>query len=102
MENTVRNGFLDDCPTYTVEHLVNNYFESPEWESFIADDGNFYVNVSGGFIYDNEPANALLQFYVEGDRFEVNAFEINRTPQSDFLVFSLIADMCDESLYFEE
>jgi hypothetical protein len=93
-ESTVKNGAFDACNNSTVSHLIEKYFDNPKWESFVADDGNTYVNVIGGITYDGKPVKALLQFYVDGDRFEIYSFKINNIAQNDYMVMTLITDMC--------
>lgn len=94
-ESTVRNGSLTICDEHTVEELIDNFFENPKWESFVGDDGELYVNIEGGITSDGEPVKALLQFIVEDDEFEVNAFEIDGDPQNDLMVLSLLNKMCE-------
>ncbi len=98
MEKTVKEGHFDACKKATVEKLIENYFADPKWESFIADDGKYHINVTGKITFNNKPAKALLQFYIyeDDERWEVNAFEINGKPQQDLMVVELIEDMCNE------
>ncbi len=92
--NIVRYGALDACPTSTLDELANATLSEPEWESLIADDGYAYVNLSGGVTYGGLPAQALLQFRVEGDDFFFNAIEINGVPQNQFIANELIDLLC--------
>ena len=94
-ESTVRNGNLTLCDEHTVEELVDEFFDKPKWQSFVGEDGELYVNIEGGITYYGEPVKALLQFIVEDDEFEVNAFEIDGDPQNDLMVLSLLNKMCE-------
>ena len=66
--------------------------------SFVATDGEDYVNIEGKITYYEKPVDMLLQFKVDTnrDRFEVNAFEINEIPQNIFMQNALLENMCDE------
>ena len=96
MDNTIKKGFFDACQEYNVETLVNSFFANPEWESFVSpDDDKYHLNASGQITYDNKPANALIQFEMDGnDSWEINAFEINGEAQNDFMAAELINKMC--------
>jgi|TARA_B110000116_G_scaffold30546_1_gene22864 hypothetical protein len=95
--DTVKYGYLDDCPDYTMEELVESYFDNPKWESFIADDGRNYVNVTGGLTLYDEPVQALLQFKIRDDLFMVKVFEIEGETMTDGDLFELLSNMCVEA-----
>ena len=95
--DTVKYGYLDDCPDYTMEELVESYFDNPKWESFIADDGRNYVNVTGGLTLYDEPVQALLQFKIRDDLFMVKVFEIEGETMTDWDLIELLSNMCDEA-----
>jgi hypothetical protein len=98
MENIVKEGYFYSCPDVKVEELFENYFENTKWESFIADDGTYCINVTGNIMYNNSPASALVQFMVfDDDSWEIYAFEINKQTQDESMVLSLITDMCPTS-----
>ena len=95
--DTVKYGYLDDCPDYTMEELVESYFDNPKWESFIADDGRNYVNVTGGLTLYDEPVQALLQFKIRDDLFMVKVFEIEGETMTDGDLFEVLSNMCVEA-----
>ena len=95
--DTVKYGYLDDCPDYTMEELVESYFDNPKWESFIADDGRNYVNVTGGLTLYDEPVQALLQFKIRDDLFMVKVLEIEGETMTDDDLFELLSNMCVEA-----
>jgi hypothetical protein len=80
-----------------MEELVESYFDNPKWESFIADDGRNYVNVTGGLTLYDEPVQALLQFKIRDDLFMVKVFEIEGETMTDGDLFELLSNMCVEA-----
>ena len=97
-EDIVKEGYFDLCEETTVEVLVQNFFANPSWDSFFAEDGYYYINVTGNILYDNAAAFSLVQFSVYEDQsWEINAFEIDGQPQDDYMVIELINLMCQES-----
>jgi hypothetical protein len=99
MDDTIKKGYFDSCRKYNVETLINGFFANPKWESFISpDDDKYHLNVSGQIMYDNAPANAIVQFEIHDDeRWQINAFEINGEPQEDFMIAGLVDEMCVEA-----
>ena len=93
----IKSAEFDDCPNITVEEMINSYLSSPKWEAIVADDGRTYVNVRGGMTYDGDPADALIQFKIRDDLFQINAFELNGVPQNEFTIGILVSNMCDEA-----
>ena len=97
-DDIIKKGYFDRCPDYTVEELINDFFEDAYWESFISpDDNRYHLDVSG-VIYLQEyniPVDALIQFQLNGgDRWEINAFTINSEPQEVEQYYYLIDSMC--------
>lgn len=98
IDDTIKQGSFNSCPSYTVETLVNGFIADPVWESFVSpDDDKYHLNVSGVILYDDEDANAVIQFEVlEEESWQINAFEIDNVPQNDFVIEELVTAMCDE------
>ncbi|MCH2161673.1 MAG: hypothetical protein MK085_07335 [Phycisphaerales bacterium] len=93
--DSVRYGTLYDCPERTLDEMAIAAMSYPEWESLLADDGYYYVNLTGGITWDSVPVQALLQFRVdEGDGFSYYACEINGVPQNDFVANELLDLLC--------
>lgn len=90
----VKEGTLYLCNNYTVEELINNYIDNPNWQAGKTTDGNIAVNISGEITYLDKPAKALIQFYIKGKEFEFNAFEINDIPQTEIIFYTLLESMC--------
>jgi hypothetical protein len=93
----IQDGSLYAYPDVTVEEMIDAYFANPKWEALVAEDKNTYVNVSGGIMYYNEEAEALIQFLVkEDDTFEFNALEIDGTPYNQSMFMLLLEEMYEE------
>lgn len=73
---TVKNGTLDDYPGYLIGDAFDAYFSNGSWASFTGNDGNTYVNFTGGAIYNNQPVQVLIQYRLQGGgRFQTVAYE---------------------------
>lgn len=95
--STVKESELEMCPNITVEQMVDNFFDDPEWSGGKAADGRKLVNVSGTITYDNQPARAMVQIWMQGDDFSVEALEINGRPQPEVMLDALLAKMCQSA-----
>ena len=90
----VKNGSLYDCPNRTVGDMANSFMASPQWETILGDDGNTYVNLTGGIMVDNRDTTAVIQFKVTQDEFALEAVEYNGVPQEAYEANSLLDIMC--------
>lgn len=81
--NIVKTGRLDAHPDYTVGEAFDAFFSDVNWYTFDGADGNTYVNVSGGFTYNGNPAQGTIQFRLqEGNRFQLAAYVRDGKDQS--------------------
>ena len=94
-ELTVKGGELESCPGVTLEQQADSFFKDPEWSAGKAADGRKLVNVSGTFTYGDRPVRGLLQMWVQGEEFSVEALEINGQPQPDLMIDALLDKMCE-------
>lgn len=94
-ELTVKTGELESCPGVTLEQQADSFFKDPEWTAGEATDGRKLVNVSGTFTYDDRPVRGLLQMWIQGEEFSVEALEINGQPQPDVMIDALLEKMCE-------
>ncbi|WP_421291564.1 hypothetical protein [Aeromonas taiwanensis] len=94
-EFTVKGGELESCPGVTLEQQADSFFKDPEWTAGNAADGRKLVNVSGTFTYDDRPVRGLLQMWIQGEEFSVEALEINGQPQPDVMIDALLEKMCE-------
>lgn len=94
-ELTVKGGELESCPGVTLEQQADSFFQDPEWSAGKAADGRKLVNVSGTFTYGDRPVRGLLQMWIQGEEFSVEALEINGQPQPDVMIDALLEKMCE-------
>lgn len=94
-ELTVKGGELESCPGVTLEQQADSFFKDPEWSAGKATDGRKLVNVSGTFTYGDRPVRGLLQMWIQGEEFSVEALEINGQPQPDVMIDALLDKMCE-------
>ncbi|WP_368227058.1 hypothetical protein, partial [Aeromonas sp. R1-1] len=94
-ELTVKGGELESCLGVTLEQQADSVFKDPEWSAGKAADGRKLVNVSGTFTYGDRPVRGLLQMWVQGEEFSVEALEINGQPQPDVMIDALLDKMCE-------
>ena len=91
----VMSGSLLDCPNRTLEEMAYSFMADPQWETVYGDDGNMYVNLTGGIMVGNREAVALIQFLItSSETFELQAVEYNGAPQSAFECNHLLDTMC--------
>lgn len=94
-ELTVKEGVLDSCPGVTLEQQADSFFKAPDWSAGTATDGRKLVNVSGTFTYGDRPVRGMLQMWVQGEAFSVEALEINGQPQLEIMIDALLSKMCE-------
>lgn len=94
-ELTVKGGELESCPGVTLEQQADSFFKDPDWSAGKAADGRKLVNVSGTFTYGDRPVRGLLQMWVQGEGFSVEALEINGQPQPDVMIDALLSKLCE-------
>jgi hypothetical protein len=94
----VKNGTLESCPSKTLDTLTVDFMSSPRWESGITEEGQTFVNVTGGIMYQEKEIVALIQFFLnlEDSTFEFNALEFNGIPQNTLMAGGLLNNMCKE------
>lgn len=91
----VRNGIMDDYPDRTVDEAAAGFFETPEWEGFVAEDGLNYVNMEGDATLDGRLVRILLQFVVDVEResFRIYAMTIEGEPQNEETIRMILDTM---------
>lgn len=76
--NTVKNGAFLENRDVTVGTMLETILKDIKWETIVAEDNNYYVNVKGN-LNDND---VLIQFKIlQDDHWSVNALEINGNPE---------------------
>jgi len=88
----VKGGTLNEYPQASVGEAFGGFLSNAKWKSLVADDGNRYVNVTGGATYLEKDVEIVVQFLVDYDEemFEIYAFEINGVPQSNYILWGLL------------
>ena len=95
----VKSGKFTNCGK-TVEQAISGFFGSPKWESGIGKDGPTkgltLVNLRGKVKLLGKETDSVLQFIVDEKKgtFEVNALEMNGTPQPPLIIVGLVTKMC--------
>jgi hypothetical protein len=92
----VKNGHLEGYPDVTVGHLADHFLESPQWSAGEDDNGDRFVNVSGKMTYMDKPVQALIQFTIHEERFDLHAFEMNGIPQNNLWKAEFFAKVYEE------
>lgn len=93
---TVRYGKLDAYPGIGLGNAIDEFLSDPEWSVIESEDGNHFVNISGGMTYQEKPVRALLQFLVVDDRFEFTALEFNGIVQNEIIRMALMNKMMSD------
>lgn len=76
----------------TYGKAFDSFFSSPSWEYFQATTGEHVVEFEGGFLYDNKPATATIQFVLDLDEgmLEVYHLSINGVAQNRLMLSAMI------------
>ena len=90
----VRNGKLNSCPQATVGQVINGFMGSPKWASGKSADGQVFVNIEGDITFKDKPVRAMIQFFLDGESFSFNAFEMNGVPSANLIAIGLLDKMC--------
>ena len=82
-------------PENTVGEAVEGFLSDPKWISFIGEDGNKYVNVTGGMSYQKQKISAMMQFKIDiaNNTFEAFALEFNGISQNKIMLKALVKKM---------
>jgi hypothetical protein len=91
----VRNGTLNNYPHKTVGEAFDGYLSNAKWEAGVSEDGQTFVNVSGGILVLGQKSEIRVQFIVDVDKgtFQYNACEINGVQQSDLIFWGLLENV---------
>ena len=91
----IKSSTLSSCPNKTLERMINGFMAYPIWTGGESEEGNIFVNVKGGIIFQEKEVDAALQFSVNKDNFRVRALELNEIPQNQLMITSLLIKMCE-------
>jgi hypothetical protein len=95
----VRGSYDDSAPHITYGEAFDDFFGNPRWTHFKSTDGKDIVEFTGDFMYDGQPASAVIQFTVDGDggRFEVTGYEVDGDPQTLSELWGLLSTVFGET-----
>lgn len=81
--NKVKKSTLEEYDSNAnIGKVFDNYFENPKWRSYKVGIQKF-VDFQGGFALHNEPADAVLTFYLLEDKFDLDSIKINNREIPD-------------------
>jgi len=92
---SVKDASLTSCPSATLGEMADSFMSNPSWTDFPSTTGSTVVELSGEISYDGYPADALIQFDLNGDSFKAVYLGINGVDQSMLVLSSLLTKMCD-------
>ena len=89
----VKYSYLQAYPDTMMVIAFDSFLANPKWEHIISEDGNHYVNISGGMTYDGESVQLSLQYLLDIDKkyYEFQAMELNDIPQNLLMYNQLIS-----------
>ena len=97
--SAVKNAVPEDYPDITIGEAYDNYFSSPAWRAFesagAADGGiEYVVEFTGGCIYEDAEAEALIQFTFdpELEGFQATFFSLDGEPM-DFRDLNAVSEI---------
>jgi hypothetical protein len=80
----VKDGHFNQYPNKTIGKAFNNFFASPSWKHFLAQDRRDIVEFDGKGTFNSEPVNVKVQFNIidkKNGAFEVAYFSVNDVQQ---------------------
>lgn len=92
---SVKDASLSSCPSATLGQMADSFMSNPSWTDFPSTTGTTVVELSGEISYDGYPADALIQFDLDGYSFEAVYLGINGVDQSMLVLNGLLTKMCD-------
>ncbi|WP_158640135.1 zinc ribbon domain-containing protein [Brachyspira aalborgi] len=88
--STIKNGVFLENRDVTVGTMLEAILTDIKWETIVAADNNYYVNVSGNLNNNN----VLIQFKIlQDDHWDVNAFEMNGKAQPVYNIHNEMYDL---------
>ena len=89
--NMVKSGHFSQYPDKTIGKAFDNFFGSPSWKNFSADDGRNVVEFAGKATIDGQSVSVKIQFVVDKQTgsFEVASFSVNDLSQNLLTLNSL-------------
>lgn len=83
----VKNSIYGNYTNRTMGQAIQTMMDSPDWEAFIGEDGNQYVQVAGYVYYNNKSTIAVLQYVMlQQSTYMVYAFYIDDVVQNQSMI----------------
>ena len=88
----IRSSFLQMEPLISIDEAFGLYFDTQDWDFFVANTGESIVEFSGESMYTGDLIRTCLQFIVdkENDYFRAVNIAIHGEPQPSFLVTTFL------------
>lgn len=96
---SVKNGYPVDRPDQLYGDTFEQFFGSPTWTYFKAEDGEHVVEFTGNMMYMDSEVKARLQFIVNDDleTFEVGALSFNEVLQDQLITNAVLQTVFEDS-----
>lgn len=92
--DSVKTGYLSDCPNFSIDELINNYLDNAKWS--VEQKDNTY-NVSGLVNENGTSTNILMQFVKDGDTISLKNVLVDDVDKSQENNYKLIMKMCQNA-----
>ena len=92
----IKTGSLPDFGATNIETITSNFLNNPVWTEGVTSDGTTFVNVNGTTNREDSKVQTLIQFFVDGKSFHVNALELDRVPQNKIATAAFFVLMFEE------
>lgn len=93
--SSVKDASLSSCPLATLGQMADAFMTNSSWRDFPSTSGGTVVELTGEISYDGYPAEALIQFDLNGGSFEAVYLGINNVDQSMLVLSALLTKMCN-------
>lgn len=92
----VRNAYLSQYSnSVTVEDAFEDFFADEAWDAY-EEGGYSYVTFTGTCEWMGEAVDARITFQITGEQFVIQGLDINGRPQSDLILYALLAAVYEE------
>lgn len=93
----LKGSALGFYPAKNLGQAFDNFMVDAEWSAF-TDDTDTYVTVSGGILYNDMLATAVVTYKHEGDSFNIYSFDIDGAAKDYELYADLIIAVFEDDL----
>jgi len=83
----VKNSIYSNYTNKTMGQAIQSMMDSPDWEAFVGDDGNQYVQVGGYVSYYNKSTIVILQYVMlQQNTYMIYAFYVDGVIQNQSMI----------------